>query len=149
MNHVKSAKHQDGKKRLAKKELHERDIAKQLAIYNDQNHLIGENLPQETQVFWVKVVSAFLRAGVPLSKLEHFRELFEESAYRLTDRRHVFDLVLFIQEQELTKLRKEIEGKELSVIFDGATYLEEALAIVIRYVHRCSNIFKSGGAEIK
>ena len=40
----------------------------------------------------------------------------------------------FIQEKELTKLRKEIAGKELSVIFDGTTYLGEALAIVIRYV---------------
>ena len=42
--------HQDGKKRLVKKEAHELDIAKQLANYNDQNHLIGEHLPQETQV---------------------------------------------------------------------------------------------------
>ena len=40
----------------------------------------------------------------------------------------------YIQEKELTKLRKEIAGKELSVIFDGTTYLGEALAIVIQYV---------------
>ena len=64
--------------------------------------------------------------------MEHFREIFEESAYCLTDRRHVFDLVPFIQKQELAKLRKEIDGKEVSVIFDGTTYLVEALAIVIR-----------------
>ena len=133
-NHIKSAKHQEGKKRLAKKEMCERDIAKQLSDYNEQNHLIGENLPEETQVFRVKVVTAFLRAAVPLSKIEHFRELFEESAYRLTDRRHIFDLVPFIQMQELEKLRKEINGKMVSVIFDGTSYKGEALAIVIRYV---------------
>ena len=114
--------------------MQERDIAKHLSAYNEQNHLIGENLPEETQVFRVKVVTAFLRAAVPLSKMEHFREIFEESAYRLTDRRHMFDLVPFIQKQELAKLRKEIDGKEVSVIFDGTTYLGEALAIVIRYV---------------
>ena len=55
--------------------------------------MIGENLPEETQVFRVEVVTAFLRAAVPLSKMEHFREIFEESAYRLTDCRHIFDLV--------------------------------------------------------
>ena len=31
----------------------------------------------------------FLRGGVPVSKIDCFRELFEESGYRLTDRRHV------------------------------------------------------------
>lgn len=59
----------------------------------------------------VQVVTAFLRAAVPLSKMEHFRELFEKSAYHLTDHQHTFDLVPFIQKQELAKLRTEIDGK--------------------------------------
>ena len=85
-NHIKSTKHRDGKVRLERKEIQERDIAKQLSNYNQQIHLIGETLPQATQVYCVKVVTAFLRAAVPLSKMEHFRELFEEGGYRLTDR---------------------------------------------------------------
>ena len=65
--------------------------------------------------------------------MEHSKEVFDESAYRLTNRQHIFELTPFIQKQELAKLHK-IDGKEVSVIFDGATYLGEALAMAIRYV---------------
>ena len=133
-NHIKSTKHRDGKVRLEKKEIQERDIAKQLSNYNQQIHLIGETLPQATQVYCVKVVTAFLCAAVPLSKMEHFQELFEEGGYRLTDRRHMFDLIPFIQKQEVEIIRKEISSKKISVIFDGTTYMGEALAIAVRYV---------------
>ena len=71
----------------------------------------------------VQVATAFLRAAVPLSKMEHFRESFEKSAYHLTDHQHTFGLVPLIQKQELAKLRKEIDGKEVSMISDGMTYL--------------------------
>ena len=133
-NHFKSTKHQDGKVRLEKKEIQEHDIAKQLSNYNQQIHLIAETLPQATQVYRVKVVTAFLRAAVPLSKMEHFRELFEEGRYCLTDRQHMFDLISFIQKQEVKNIRKEISSKKISVIFDGTTYMGEALAIVVRYM---------------
>ena len=82
----------------------------------------------------VKVVTAFLHAALPLTKMEHFRKLFEGSAYHLTDHQYTFDLVPFIQKQELAKLHKEIDGKEVSMTFDGMTYLGEALAIVLKYV---------------
>ena len=97
--------------------------------------MVGENLAEGTQVFHVKVVSAFLHAGVPLSKLEVFRELFEETGYRLTDRRNMHDLIPFIHNQEFESIREEINGKDVSVIFDGTTHLGEALAIVIHYVN--------------
>lgn len=85
-------------------------------------------------MFQVQVVTAFLCAAVPFNKMEHLKEVFEESAYCLMDCRHKFDLVPFIQKQEFSKLRKEIDAKEVSVIFDGITYLREALAIFIPYV---------------
>ena len=43
----------------------------------------GETLPAEMQVYRVKVLTAFLHAAVPLSKL---RKLLEGGAYRLSDR---------------------------------------------------------------
>ena len=92
-----------------------------MSDYNEQNHLIGETLPEATQVFRIKVVTAFLRAAIPLSKIEHFRELFEEGGYHLTDHQHIFDLIPLIQKPEIENLRKEISGKKISVIFDGTT----------------------------
>ena len=134
MNHLKSQKHKDGKKRLDKKEASERDIVKELAVYNENTHMVGETIAGNMQVFRVKVLSTFLRAGVALNKLELFRELFEENGYRLTDRHNMYDLIPFIQKRESNIISEEIKGKDLSVIFDGTTWLGEALAIVIHFV---------------
>ena len=48
--------------------------------------------------------------------MEIFRELLEENAYRLSDCRHVSDLVPFIISQEQEDLKQEISGP---LIFDG------------------------------
>ena len=96
--------------------------------------MVGETIAGNMQVFRVKVLSTFLRAGVPLNKLELFRGLFEENGYRLTDRCNMYDLIPFIQKYESNIISEEIKGKDLSVMFDGTTRLGEALAIVIRFV---------------
>ena len=75
-----------------------------------------------------------LRAGIPLSKLDSFRDILEENAYRLTDRRHMFDLVPFILKEEEARIKNDIAGKHLSVIFDGTSRLGEALAVIVRFV---------------
>ena len=139
-NHLKSQKHKDGKRRLQKKEAAERDIAKELTFYNEDNRVVGETLTESTQVFRVKVVSTFLRAGIPLNKLDIFRELFEENGYRLTDKRNMFDFIPFIQKREVNAIFEEIKGKDVSVCFDGTTRLGEAVAIVLRFVDDGWNI---------
>ena len=131
--HMKTKKHADSVKRREAKELRERDIARSLMAH-DESHPRGETLPTDQRVYRVKVVTAFLRAGVPLSKLECFRDILEEYAYRLTDRHYMSDLVPFILMEEQAKIKQEIEGKDVSVIFDGTTRLGEAMAVVIRFV---------------
>ena len=133
-NHIRSVKHVDGKNKVAKKEAREQDIATALRAHNAKEHLVGEHLPVAQQVFRVNVVSAFLRAAVPLSKLQYFKELFEESGFRLTDRRSLFDLIPFIQKREREDVAGEIAGRNISIIFDGTCHLGEALCIVVRYV---------------
>ena len=44
------------------------------------------------------------------------------------------DLIPFVLRQEQAKIKEEIEGKHVAVIFDGTTYLGEVLAIVLRFV---------------
>ena len=132
--HMQSDKLEAGKKRLESKETREHDIAQALVEYNSEEHMKGETLPPEVQVYRVKVVSAFLRAAVPLSKLECFRDLLEENGHKLSDRRHMSDLIPFVLKQEQACLRKEIEGKHVAIIFDGTTRLGEVLAVVLRFV---------------
>ena len=71
----------------------------------DVNHPVGETLPMDQRVYRVKVLKCFLRAAVPLTKLDYFRELLEESAYRLSDRRHMSDLVPLVVSQEQADIK--------------------------------------------
>lgn len=95
----------------------------------------------DQQVYRVKVVSAFLRAGVPLNKVILFRDVLEENAFRLTDHSHMSNLIPFIWKEEEKRIKNEIKGRDLSIVFDGTTRLGEAVVILVRYV--------TGGMEIQ
>ena len=129
-NHVRSAKHAMGKSKRMRKEATERDITDALLVSDKATHPVGETLPVDHHVYGE---SCQLKAAVPLSKLDDFRELLEEHAFSLTDRRHMSDLVPFILSQEVTQVTEEMFDQPVSVIFDGTTRLGEALAIVIRF----------------
>ena len=107
----------------------------------DVNHPVGETLPIDQRVYRVKVLKCFLRAAVPLTKLDYFRELLEESAYRLSDRRHMSDLVTLVVSQEQADIKSEVSGRQVSVVFDGTTRLGEAMAIVGRYIDDSFTIY--------
>ena len=97
-------------------------------------HPKGESVPVEQRVYRVKVLKTFMRAGVPISKLEYFRDLLEENALRLTERSYMLDLVPFVLEEEKSLIKEKIKNKDMSIIYDGTTRLGEVLAIVIRYI---------------
>ena len=59
-----------------------------------------------------------MRAGVPISKLEYFRDLLEENALRLTERCHMLDLVPFVLEEEKSLIKEEIKNKDMSIIYE-------------------------------
>ena len=46
----------------------------------------------------------------------------------------MLDLMPFILEEERSRIKEEIQGKFLSLIFDGTSRLGEVLAIVVCYV---------------
>ena len=133
-NHVASNKHKTSKEKLVSRDSKERDIAQFLAADDALTHRVGETLPMEQRVYRLKVLKTFLRAAVPLSKLDAFRDLLEENSFRLTDRRHMSDLVPLIVAQEQADIKAEFAGKPVSVVFDGTTRLGEAMAIVVRFV---------------
>ena len=75
-----------------------------------------------------------LKAGVPLNKLDKFRDLLEENALSLTTSSSLRQLLPLILQSETQKLKQEIEGKHVSVLFDGTTHICEALVVVLRFV---------------
>ena len=98
--HISSKKHKANKEKQAKISMNEKDIAEALTKFDDKNHPNGETLPTTTRVFRVKVVRAYLKSGTPLSRLEYFRELFEEAGFSLTSNSHMRQLIPFILEEE-------------------------------------------------
>jgi hypothetical protein len=133
-SHIRSQKHVNGKKKLALKNKEQADIIQALKAYDSEVHPVGDRLPFSTRVYWVKVVSTMLRAGVPLGKIDLFRDLLEEHAYSLTSATHLRQLIPFILQEELSRIRKEILHRPLSIIFDGTTHVCEAFVIVLRYL---------------
>ena len=80
------------------------------------------------------MVTTFLRAGIPLTKLDDFRELLEEGAYRLSTRHSLSDLIPFVLRREKAQIMEELSGRFVSVIFDGTCRLGEALCLIVRYL---------------
>ena len=69
-NHVSSGdKHKNAKEKLARKEARQRNIVESLHAYDKRVEPAGVNISIEQQVYRVKVVEWFLKAGIPLDKL--------------------------------------------------------------------------------
>ena len=75
-----------------------------------------------------------MKAGVPLNKIDCFQELLEEEEFSLTLSRHLSDFIDVIAKDERKKVKEEIEGRDVSIIFDGTTHVAEALNIILRFV---------------
>ena len=48
------------------------DIVKCLNKYDEEQHPNGEHLPEKQRLYRIEVVTAFLKAGVPLRKIEMY-----------------------------------------------------------------------------
>ena len=110
-------------------------MAKALSAYDSEVHLVSESLHTDQRVFRVKVVSTFLKARVPLNKVEIFTDVLEDSGgYRLAGRRPMSDFIPFVLREEKLRLREELNGKDIAVIFKGTSRLGEGLVVVLRFM---------------
>lgn len=62
--------------------------------------------------------------------------MLEENAYSLSDSSHLRHLIPFILQNEVKKIKEDIAGKNVAIIFDGTTHICEVFVIVIRYIDR-------------
>ena len=81
-----------------------------LTQYDRLVHPVGETLPTIIRVFRVKTVTAFLKSGVALSKLDCFRDLSEENGYALSSSQHL---------RELTPPRRQIYNRKYTTSSGG------------------------------
>ena len=107
--------------KLNKKESKEKDIIEALVAYDEQGHPRGETSSLNQCVYRVKVASVFLKASISLAKLDHFRDILDEHAYWISDRRGMSDLIPFVLLKEKKRMKDEIDSNPVSIIFDGTS----------------------------
>ena len=69
---VESSNHKSGKERLSQKKKREMLIVDAMKNYDQEVHPKGEMLSDNQRVFRVEVLKTFLKAGVPLHKMDDF-----------------------------------------------------------------------------
>ena len=60
----------------------------------------------ESRVFRVKIITAFLKAGVAINKIDCFRSILEESSNRLTSGSHMAELIPVVFQEEIKLFRR-------------------------------------------
>lgn len=75
-----------------------------------------------------------LTAGLNISQFDELRELFERGGYSLTSSSHLRQLVPFLRERELNRLRDLTSNRPYSLIFDGATHIGELVIVIVRQI---------------
>ena len=119
---------------MEKKHARERDLAEILRVHDQEVQTKGSSsVSMDARVYRVRVMEQFLRSGIPISKIDCLRPLLEEGSYRLTHSSHLSEYIPVLYVEEKKKIRSELEGRDVSVIFDGSTRLGEALGIVLRF----------------
>ena len=90
-------------------------------------------------------MEALLKAGIPLLKVDSSQPFLEKYAHRLTSRNHLAAFIPMIRQKEIDFVKSEIAANSASsVIFDGNNGLEEALAIIVRFIDKLIGIYSRG-----
>lgn len=85
-------------------------------------------------VYRFKGLSIFLKAGIAINKIDQFREIFEDQGYSLSHSSNLSSMIDVINKEEKDKVKREIAGSNVSIIFDGTTHIAEALNIILGFV---------------
>ena len=84
--HILSKKHQNGKEKLKKSKLKDQTI---IEAFRREGSSKDSTLPVEECAYRLKVFSEFLKAGIPIGKVDMLRSLLEKNSYRLTGSSHL------------------------------------------------------------
>jgi len=143
--HISSKKHQNGKEKLKKSKLKDQTI---IEAFRREGSSKDSTLPVEECAYRLEV-GEFLKAGIPIGKIDMLRSLLEKNGYRLTGSSHLGQYVSMALKQKTERIKQELEmpgqvgmTRDLSVIFDGRTRQGEAIAIIVRFVDNNWNIIQ-------
>ena len=142
VTHLQTERHRRGMNRLYSEGQQQQLVKKSFAAYQKrcEKDLSGTGLSTavslDQSVRRIQVVRSFLKAGIPLTKIDCLRPLLETDNFtRLTESSHMAQYIPFLLEKEEKLLKAELGYvKACSVIFDGSTRQGEAFAILVRFI---------------
>ena len=144
--HISSKRHQNGKEKLKKSKLKDQTI---IEAFRREGSSKDRTLPVEECAFRLEVVSEFLKADIPIGKIDMLRSLLDKNSYLLTGNSHLGQYVSMALKQEIERIKQESEMlgqvgmiRDLSVIFNGNTRQGETIAIIVRFVDNNWNIIQ-------
>lgn len=89
---------------MQKSKLKEKTIVE--ALNNEKSQKEG-TLPLAEQAYQQQVVEVFLKAGIPIYKIENLRPLLEKNGYRLTGSSSLGQYTSLIFKQETVRKKQE------------------------------------------
>ena len=64
-----------------------------------------------------------MKPGVPIAKMDCFRDLFKENALTLTSVPNMRQQLPFVLRQESDRVKTDICVRPISIVFDGTTHV--------------------------
>lgn len=101
--------------------------------YKSHPNEVCSSLDGDTLLFRYRLTECLLHAGIALGKADFLRPLLERCGQSMTAATHLKVLVPKIEEDELSRIRHEVKGQYVSLVFDGTTRVGEATAMVMRW----------------
>jgi hypothetical protein len=87
-NHLASKKHVAGKEKLKMTKKRDQTIEESL---RKEKHNKDSTLPVEERAYRLQVVEQFLKAGIPICKMDKLRTLLERQGYRQSHSSNMMD----------------------------------------------------------
>ena len=76
-------------------------------------------------------MSSFLKAGVPLTKIDSFSGVFEDRGYRLACWRMMSDNIPFIRSHEISLIEDEMARKNVGIIYLTGQCISEKYLLLL------------------
>ena len=102
--HISSKRHQNGKEKLKKSKLKDQTI---IEAFRREGSSKDNTLPVEECAYRLEVFSEFLKAGIPIGKIDMLRSLLEKNSYRLTGNSYLRQYVSMTLKQEIERIQQE------------------------------------------
>ena len=139
ITHLASKKHGNSKDKLKKSKLKDQTIME--AFRAGDSTQKDSTLPITERAYRLEVVEEFLRAGIPIGKIDMLRSLLEKNGQRLTASAHLGQYISIVFKQEVERIKNELTlpgqtgmTRDVSMIFDGSTRQGEAIAVIVRFL---------------